>query len=61
MDLEVEPGDTVARLKRMIEQWIGLPSEHTMVMFEGQRLEDRRTMSHYNIRDNANVYLTLQI
>ena len=63
-EYEMQPGDTVAELKRMVEEQSGLPSEHTIAMYAGEPLDDSRTMSHYCARGNASrldIYLTLQI
>lgn len=49
INLEVECSETVAHVKTRIEELRGIASEQQCLLFEGEQLEDDRSLSEYNI------------
>ena len=57
--LEVEPSDTIRRVKSMIRQKEGIPIEHQHLLFAGDWLEDGRVLSEYDIQKKSTLYLSV--
>ena len=53
--LEVEPSDTIASVKAKIEVKMRIPPEHQRLTFHGKVLEDEKTLSDYNIENDAEL------
>lgn len=50
LTINVEPSDTIADVKSKIEELKGIPANPIQLTFGGSRLEDDKTLSHYDIR-----------
>ncbi|XP_074275186.1 uncharacterized protein LOC141599156 [Silene latifolia] len=56
--MRVEPSWTIRKLKSKIEKEFDVLARHQVLVFEGNdKLENSRTLSHYDIRKDSTIYL----
>lgn len=56
----VGPRDTVAQVKRKIEQQEGIPAAHQRLIFVGEQLHDQHRLLDYRIEHESAVHLVLR-
>ena len=58
--LEVEPSDTIKKVKRKIQDKEGIPPSQQHLIFRRQELKDHLTLDEYKVTDKSSVHLRLQ-
>lgn len=61
IDLTVEPGDTILRVKTLIQEKEGIPPDQQRLTFNNQELDEDKTLAEYNITKGSEINLTLRL
>ena len=61
INVPVDLSDTVEGLKDTIKDQEGIPIDQQRLMFEGNQLEDERTLEYYRIQNESILHLVLRL
>jgi len=59
--VDMEPTDTILRLKEKIEEKEGIPPPKQRLVFGGRVVADEKTLADYNIEAGSTVHLVLSL
>ena len=57
MAINVQPSDTIAKVKGQIQEKVGIPREHQNLIFAGKPLNDESTLERYDIQMGSTLHL----
>ena len=58
-EIKVDTKDSVRKLKAKFSELVHIPPDQMRLIFEGQQLENRKTLAEYNVCDHCTLYLVL--
>ncbi|CAI9102348.1 OLC1v1000604C1 [Oldenlandia corymbosa var. corymbosa] len=61
IEIDVEPADTVDRIKERVEEKEGIPPVQQRLIFAGKQLADDKTAKDYNIEGGSVIHLVLAL
>ena len=59
--LDVEPKDTVQKIKERVEEKEGIPPAQQRLIFGGRAMNDSKTAADYNIDAGNTIHLVLSL
>ncbi len=61
LEIEADAADTVDRLKERIQEREGIPANQQRLLFSGNKLVGKESLTMYNIQEGSEIYLVLRL
>ena len=61
IEIDIEPDDTVARIKERVEEKEGIPPPQQRLIFGGKQMSDDKKAQDYNIEGGTVLHLVLAL
>ncbi|SAM04067.1 hypothetical protein [Absidia glauca] len=61
IEIDIEPNDTIARIKERVEEKEGIPPPQQRLIYGGKQMADEMTASHYTIEGGSVLHLVLAL
>jgi len=61
IDIDIEPTDTIEKIKERVEQKEGIPPPQQRLIFGGKAMADEKTAADYNINAGNTLHLVLAL
>lgn len=61
IEIDIEPDDTVRRIKDRVEEKQGIPPEQQRLIFGGKQMNDEKTAADYSIAGGSVLHLVLAL
>ena len=61
IEIDIEPGDTIERIKERVEEKEGIPPVQQRLIFAGKQMNDEKTARDYNIEGGSVLHLVLAL
>ena len=59
--IAVNPSDSISSVKKKIHGLCKCPSDQLRLVFAGKKLEDDRTLNHYNVQNESTLHLVQRL
>lgn len=61
IEIDIEPTDTIERIKERVEEKEGIPPVQQRLIFAGKQMNDEKTAREYNIEGGSVLHLVLAL
>eukprot|EP00038_Savillea_parva_P031181 m.83530 g.83530 ORF g.83530 m.83530 type:complete len:76 (+) comp9545_c1_seq1:113-340(+) len=61
IEIDVEPTDTVIRIKERVEEKSGIPPDQQRLIFTGKQMADDHAITEYKVTGGAVLHLVLAL
>eukprot|EP00041_Stephanoeca_diplocostata_P039764 m.1637731 g.1637731 ORF g.1637731 m.1637731 type:complete len:79 (-) comp26123_c0_seq1:104-340(-) len=61
IEIDIEPSDTVRRIKERVEEKQGIPPEQQRLIFGGKQMADDKDITSYGINGGSVLHLVLAL
>ncbi|XP_024530827.1 NEDD8 [Selaginella moellendorffii] len=61
IEIDIEPNDTIERIKERVEEKEGIPPVQQRLIFAGKQMNDDKTARDYNIEGGSVLHLVLAL